>query len=72
MKVVAIAAVAAVWGLFLSPKARYDIGGFARLMLEIVLFAGVAAGLIAVGVVVPAIVGAAVWVLDRLALRLLP
>ncbi|MGO2747732.1 YrdB family protein [Microbacterium sp.] len=67
--VIAVVIVATIWGMFLSPKARYDIGGFARLMLEVVLFGGVAAGLITVGLVVAAAVGFVIWVIDRLALR---
>lgn len=69
--VVAAVAVAVVWGLFLSPKARYDVGDLGRIVLEAALFAGTAAGLIAVGVVVPAVIGFAIWLVDRIALRLL-
>ena len=69
---VAVIALGTAWGLLLSPKARFDIGGYGRLGLETTLFVGVAAGLVAIGVIVPAVIGLAVWVLDRLALRLLP
>lgn len=70
--VIAVIALGTVWALFLSPKAPFDIGGLGRLALETVLFGGIAAGLIATGIFVPAVVGLVVWVLDRLALRLLP
>lgn len=69
--VVAVVVVAVVWGLFLSPKARFDVGGPGRIVLETALFAGTAVGLIAVGMIVPAVGGVVIWLVDRIALRLL-
>lgn len=65
---VAVGVVGTIWGLFLSPRARIRLRSPAPLLLEAALFLGVGAGLIAVGQVVPAVVGVAIWALDRAAL----
>jgi hypothetical protein len=39
------ALAAIVWGLFVSPKATYDIGDLARLVVEIVIFGSSAVAL---------------------------
>lgn len=66
----ALVAVAAVWGLLLSPKARYDIRPAGRLALELLLFAGAAAGLIAVGQHIAAASLCLVWAVDRIVLAI--
>jgi len=40
---------AAAWGLFVSPKARYDLGRAGRLAVELLLFAGATAALVLAG-----------------------
>lgn len=69
--ILAIAAVATVWGLFLSPKARVTLPQLAAVVVEAVLFVGTGAGLIGIGFGVAAVVGIAVWAIDRIALALL-
>ena len=62
---------AAVWGAFLSPKRKYEIGLIGRLVLEALFFGAAASILIYVGwpVLAIALVAAAV---DRIALALIP
>lgn len=67
---VAAALVTTVWGLFLSPKAAMPLPDRAALALEAALFVGIGAGLVSVGFAVPALLGVALWVLDRIALAL--
>ena len=69
--VVAVIVLAVVWGLLLSPKARFDIRPAGRVLLETVLFAAVAAALWASGLGVAGIALFAVWALDRIALAAL-
>lgn len=69
--ILAIVAVAVVWGLFLSPKAAVRLPPPAALLIEAALFVGVGAGLVAIGFGVAAIIGVAAWVADRVALALL-
>lgn len=63
--------VGVVWGLFLSPRARFRMPALATLALEALLFLGVGAGLLFVGLGVPAAIGVGIWVVDRIALALL-
>lgn len=70
--VLAVVAVATVWGLFLSPKASIAVPAPVALGIETVLFSGTAAGLAATRLGLLAVAGFAVWLLDRVALRLLP
>ena len=69
--ILAVVAVATVWGLFLSPKASIPLSTPVGVALEAVLFVGTGAGLAAVGLVVPATVGGLAWLVDRAALSLL-
>jgi len=69
--ILAVAGVAIVWGLFLSPKAPVSIPSFVALAMEAVLFLAVGVGLLAVGLGAPAGVGVIIWLVDRLALALL-
>lgn len=69
--VVAVIVLAVVWGLLLSPKARFDIRPAGRVLLETVLFAAVAEALWASGLGVAGIALFAVWALDRIALAAL-
>lgn len=62
--------IAVVWGLVLAEKPRYIIPAWTRLVLEALLFVSVAAILIAIGIVWPAIVGFFLWAADRLVLFL--
>jgi hypothetical protein len=49
-------AAAVVWGLFVSPKARFPLGTPAWICIQVVLFGAAAAGLVASGGVVLGIV----------------
>lgn len=69
--ILAIAVVATVWGLFLSPKARVPLPQPAAVAIEAVLFVGTGAGLIGLGFGVVAVVGIALWAIDRIALAFL-
>ncbi|MDR2320146.1 MAG: YrdB family protein [Microbacterium sp.] len=69
--VVAVAVLAAVWGLLLSPKARVDIRPAGRLCLEALPFGAVGAALWAGGLGVAGIALLALWALDRIALAVL-
>ncbi|MFB7845131.1 YrdB family protein [Microbacterium sp. NPDC056052] len=69
--IVAVALLAAVWGLLLSPKARFDIRAPGRLSLEAVLFGTVGAALWTSGLGIVGLALFAVWVLDRIALAVL-
>lgn len=71
VSLLAVGAVAAVWGLFCSPKATIPLPPPAVLAVEAALFLGVGAGLFAVGVVTPAVLGVVAWAADRAALALL-
>ena len=68
--VLAPLAVALLWGRLLSPKATVALPAAVRLAVETLLFVGVGAGLVATGVVVPAVVGVALWAADRAVLAL--
>lgn len=57
LAVVFVAVIVVFWGRWMAPNARRRIPDPARLVVEIVLYGGTAAGLIAVGHVLPAIVG---------------
>lgn len=63
--------VATVWGLLLSSKATVVLPSAVRLVIESVLFLGVGAALAAVGHVVPAAIGVALWVVHRITLAVL-
>jgi len=62
---------AAIWGTFLSPKRRYEIGLVARLLLEAGFFFGAALSLAYVGRPALAIALVLVAVADRVALAFL-
>ncbi|MDL2410777.1 YrdB family protein [Rhizobium calliandrae] len=62
---------AAVWGAFLSPKRKHEIGLAGRLALEAAFFAGAALILAYVGWPVSALALIAVAVADRIALALI-
>ena len=49
LAVVIVVAVAALWGVFLSPRRPVQLGGAARLVLEVALFALAVAALAATG-----------------------
>lgn len=68
---VAVVAVAVVWGLFLSPKAGVHMSAPVAFGLEALLFFGVGAGLFGLGYSVAAGLGVGIWLLDQLALGLL-
>lgn len=67
----AISAVATVWGLFCSPKAHIPLPPPTVLAIEAALFLGVGAGLLAIGMAAPAVLGVGAWAVDRLAIALL-
>ncbi|WP_407357908.1 YrdB family protein [Microbacterium sp. LTA6] len=69
--IVAPVAVAVVWGLLLSPRARFVLPEPMKLALETVLFVGVALALSLTGLGVPAIIGFVVWAVDRIAIAVL-
>lgn len=62
---------AAIWGTFLSPKRRYEIGLVARLLLEAGFFFGAALSLAYVGWPTLAIALVLVAIADRIALAFL-
>jgi hypothetical protein len=64
--------VAGVWGLWVAPKSGRRLPDPARLAVEVVLFAGVAAGLLGVNRVVPAVLLAVVGLGTAFAVRALP
>lgn len=61
----AIVAVSAVWGMFLSPKAVVKLPGWAALLIETALFLGAGAGLWLLGFQGLAVLGVVVWAVDR-------
>ena len=69
LAIVAPVAAAIVWGLFVSPKARYPLPTTLWIVVQVVLFGAAAIGLIVAGSVVPGIVFA-VAVVANLALVL--
>ena len=69
--VVAVAVPAVIWGLLLSPQARFDIRPAGRVLLETVLFGAVGAALWASGLGLAGVALFAVWGLDRIALAAL-
>ncbi len=66
------AAVAVVWGSFLSPKRRYEIGAAGRLILEAGMFVGAALILNYVGSTKLAIALILVAAANKVALALIP
>lgn len=66
-----VAAVAVAWGLFLAPKAAVPLPWPATLGIEAVLFVGTGTGLLIIGLGLPAAIGVALWLIDRIALALL-
>lgn len=67
----AVTAVATLWGTLLSPKATVALPAVVALAIEAALFLGVGAGLFAIGLGAPAVVGVVAWAVDRLAIALL-
>ena len=65
------AAVAAFWGLVLSPKATFPPPRTVALCLEAGLFIGVAVGLYSVGIGTAAVTGIVIWAAHRVALVIL-
>lgn len=59
---------AIVWGLFVSPKATYDIGDPARLAVEIAVFGAAAVGLFVSGQTKLCIIFIAAAVINRIGL----
>lgn len=70
LAVLAPAVVIAVWGTFLSPKARIAIPAPARVTLEALLFGGIGYLLWQAGAPTAGTALAAVWLLDRVVLAL--
>lgn len=64
-------AVAVIWGLFLSPKAAIALPTVAQFAIEAALFLGTAMGLLLIGFPVVALIGAVVWLVDRIGLAIL-
>ncbi len=69
--ILAVALVATVWGLFLSPRAAVPLPWPATLGIEAALFVGTGIGLLVIGCGIPAGVGVALWIVDRIALTIL-
>lgn len=69
MAVVGIAAIGVLWGLLLAPRATRRLRDPVRLIVEIVLFGGTAAGLIVTGHLIPAVVGVVIAIGTSLAVR---
>ena len=68
--VVAAAIAITLWGLFVAPKARFAVGVPIRFLVELVVFAAAALGLVFADQPSLAIVLAGLYVLDRVALGL--
>ncbi|AQP46944.1 hypothetical protein BW730_04815 [Tessaracoccus aquimaris] len=68
---VSVVAVATLWGLLLSPKAKVVLPAWGRLALEAVLFVGTGIALAVLGMPVVGLTGVGVWALHRVALALL-
>ncbi|MBL5972406.1 MAG: DUF2568 domain-containing protein [Candidatus Leucobacter sulfamidivorax] len=66
-----VVVVATFWGVFLSPKAAVPLPAVAKLVIEAVLFVGVGTGLFLLDLAIPAVVGVAAWIIDRIAIALL-
>lgn len=66
----AFAAIAVIWGTFLSPKARIILPHLAAWALEAVLFVGAGLGIYLTGAQTAAIVLLAVWAVDLLLLEI--
>ncbi len=66
------AATAAVWGTFLSPKRRYEIGAAGRLVLEASIFVGTALILNYLGSSALAIALVLIAAANRIVLALIP
>ncbi|GAB10472.1 hypothetical protein GOARA_056_02200 [Gordonia araii NBRC 100433] len=66
--IAAVVGVATLWGLVLSPKARFPLPDKVGLVLEALLFAGAGLGLAAIGHPVVGAVLVVAWVVDRAAL----
>jgi hypothetical protein len=62
--------VAAIWGLFLSPRSRFDIGAMPRFLLEFALFLGGLGMCIAADAGVWGAVLFGTWLADTIALGL--
>jgi hypothetical protein len=69
--ILAVIAVAVIWGLFLSPRAAVPLPESAALGIEAALFLSIGIGLFATGLGTIAVVGVLLWVIDRVALALL-
>jgi len=63
---------AAVWGTFLAPKRRYEIGVAPRLLLEAGFFLGAVSILACIGWPISAVALLVVAIADRIALAFLP
>jgi len=68
--VLALVAVAGLWGFFLSPKATIRLPAPAAFMLEALLFLGTGFGLLTIGFGIAAGIGVVVWIIDRIALAI--
>lgn len=69
--VVAPLLVAVLWGLLLSPRARVPLAPGVKLVIETLLFVGVAVALAACGLAAAGVIGVVIWAADRLAIRML-
>jgi hypothetical protein len=71
LSIVAAAVVIAVWGTFVSPRARYPVPDPAWLVIEVLVFLAAALALVAVGDPVGGVILLAVYALDLAALKAL-
>ncbi len=71
LAIVSPVAAAAVWGLFVAPKARVHVGDELRLLIELVVFGLAAAAFASTGHVWPAIAVAGIAVANSAFVRLL-
>ncbi len=63
--------VALIWGIFLSPRRRVEIGSAGRLLIEIVLFAMASAALMVGGHLEMATLMASAAIADKIALAII-
>lgn len=69
LAIVGVGVIVVLWGLLLAPRASRRLPDPARLVVEIVLFAGTAVALSALGHPVPAIVGGVVTIAAAIVAR---
>lgn len=68
LAIVGVAVTLVLWGMFVAPKAPRVLPDRQRLALEVAIFAVAVVALLAIGELIPGLVLAGIYILDRLAL----